>query len=111
MAGRAVALRIVQGTTIAARQMQSFPIPKPRPAERLALSTAASQLRAMAEMSDLGAGGVDPEIEAALGALVVETLALVDKVLATDPELAGNAARELPERVHADPALPTKIRF
>ncbi len=100
-AGRVMALRIVQATTIAARQMQSLPIPAPRPAERVVLSAAASQLRAMADMAELGGASGDPqmaEIEGALGKLVAETLALVDKVLATDPELAAPRAR---------PALPS----
>jgi hypothetical protein len=112
IAGRAVALRIVQATTVAARQMQSLPIPSPRPAERVALSAAAAQLRAMADVVDFGGrperepdtfappdpSKGDREIEVALGALVAETLALVDKVLATAPELDGPTKRELPPK-------------
>lgn len=116
-AGRVVALRIVQATTIAARQMQSLPIPAPRPAERVVLSAAASQLRAMADMAELGGMSGDPqmaEMEGALGKLVAETLALVDKVLATDPELAPPRARPaLPssEEREGTNDPPQKVRF
>lgn len=119
LAGRAVALRVVRATTVVARRMQDLPIPKPRPAERLALASAASQLRAMADVADLGGETTrDPEIEAALGALVVETLALVDKVLAAEPELAGSRERALPHASETKPTgdgashdIPTKVIF
>ena len=115
-AGRVMALRIVQVTTVAARQMQSLPIPAPRPAERIMLSAAASQLRAMAEMADLGGPALvtseTAEIEGALAKLIEETLALVDKVLATNPELAGPSRRELPATSSgSEPPPPTKVSF
>jgi hypothetical protein len=118
IAARAVALRVVHATTIAARGMQSLPVPPPRPAERVVLSAAASQLRAMAELS-MDAPTGDAEVDRALAMLVSETLALVDKVLASAPELAPSVSRRLgprPEPAVAPApddvdAAPTKVRF
>ena len=95
-AGRVFALRLVQATTVAAHRMQSLPIPAPRATERVVLASAASQLRAMADLADRAGPSGDPEIESALAALVAETLALVDKVLATSPELPSRDPRALP---------------
>jgi hypothetical protein len=113
-AARLVALRVMHATTATARAMQSFPVPPPRPAERVVLSTAASQLRAMVDAA-AGAPSGDAEVDAALATLAAETLALVDKMLATDPELTGPrrdaAALGPATSAHEADTPPTKIRF
>ena len=112
------ALRVVQVTTVLARQMRDLPLPKPRPAERILLSAAAAQLRVIADATGLGeeravkredlASDATPRptnklekrgagVEAAVAELVRETLTLVDRVLAQDAELAPDTrARTFP---------------
>jgi hypothetical protein len=91
---RRATLRIVKATTGVAKRMRQLPLPKPGPEERLALGVAATQLRAMLEVTPLREEAErDPTSpEAALTELVAETLALVDAMMATDPELAAAEA-------------------
>jgi hypothetical protein len=87
---RRATVRILHVTTLVAKQMQRMPMPKPRAAERVALSLASSQLRALvggALVRDSDARDRESP-EGALLELVHHTLALVDKALAMDPELA-----------------------
>lgn len=100
---RRATVRLLQVTTLVATQMQKMPMPKPRPAERVALSVAASQLRALVGSALVreAAAGDRGSPEGALLELVHQTLALVDKALATDPELARDERRELPSDASA----------
>jgi hypothetical protein len=109
------AVKLIQATTAITRGMQRLAIPAPRPGERVALSVAAAQLRAMVDHGLVTTTSTDPnDPEVALATLVGETLALVDKVLAMDPELARAAKKpELHAHVPAsdDEIPPTKISF
>jgi hypothetical protein len=80
-----------------ARQMQRLPMPKPRPTEQVVLATAAANLRAVADAMGALTPGDPRTPEGALSELVAETLALVDRMLAGDPEMrAPETHRELP---------------
>jgi hypothetical protein len=86
--------------------MQDLPVPKPRPAERLALGAAAAQLRAIANAAI--ANEAESPVDHALADLVRETLALVDRVLREDAELSDTRPKgELPESTEEV----TKVRF
>ena len=106
---RRATVRLLQVTTMVAKQMQHMPMPMPRPAERVALSLAASQLRALVgsalvrDAVSSGPQGGDATARA-LVELVHQTLALVDKALAMDPELARAEAHELTAGAQSDRA-------
>ena len=108
---RRATVRLLHVTTMVAKQMQHMPLPLPRPAERVALSIAASQLRALvgsalvrdAVSSDRDPTGGDATARA-LVELVHQTLALVDKALAMDPELARAESHELTAGAQSDRA-------
>lgn len=109
---RAATVRLIRVSTVVARQMQKMPMPRPRPIEHIALASAATHLRAVAE----AAGALDahdPDTpEGALSELIEETLALVHKMLAGTPEMAHpNAARELPAAPEPDDEAPKKVSF
>jgi hypothetical protein len=108
--GRRAATSVIRVTTAVARQMRRVPMPRPSAAERGALTLASAPLRAMVAQELVPVGDKDSP-EAALVELVHETLALVDKLLEADPELARDRApAELPAAPSADPTR-HKVKF
>ncbi len=112
---RAATVRLIRVSTVVARQMQKIPMPKPRPVEHIALASAATHLRAVAEASGV-LDEHDPDTpEGALAELIGETLALVHKMLAGSAEIGSpQGTRELPPgapEVAAEDEAPKKVSF
>lgn len=108
---REVGLKMVRVTTSFARRLKGAPLPTPGAPERLLLTVAASQLRALASALPSGAsagelpqapdngikvkgeeralavGPPEGSMHDALSELVEETLSLVDKLLRAPPEV------------------------
>jgi hypothetical protein len=109
-------VRLIRVTTVVARHMQSLPLPPVGHTERAALELASDQLRSMASQA-LVVDASDPSSpEAALSELVDETLKLVDRILARDPQLASDEKRALPAMSTPEDtpdriAHVTKVRF
>lgn len=105
-------VQLIHVSTVMAKQMQKLPMPKPRPTEQVVLATAAANLRAVADAMGALTPGDPRTPEGALSELVAETLALVDRMLAGDPEMrAPETRRELPSTTDDEKDGPQKVSF